>query len=73
MALLASSNPLGVVFSALFISHITTGGGFMGAMIFPPEIADVISGVIIYLCAFMMLFKKQLVRLFSRKKEGGIN
>ena len=73
VALLASSNPIGAIFSALFISHITTGGGFMDAMIFPPEIADVISGVIIYLCAFMMLFKKRLVRLFTRKNEGGIN
>ena len=73
VALLASSNPLGVVFSALFISHISTGGGLMDAMIFPPEIADVISGVIIYLCAFMMLFKKHISRLFTKKEKGGTN
>ncbi|MBR1585058.1 MAG: ABC transporter permease [Clostridia bacterium] len=74
VALLASSNPLGVVFSAVFIAHISTGGGFMSANIFPPEIADVISGVIIYLCAFMMLFKRRIGGLFSRKeKEGGKN
>ena len=71
VALLASSNPLGTIFSALFISHISTGGGFMDAMIFPPEIADVISGVIIYLCAFMMLFKNRIGRLFIRKRKGG--
>ena len=74
VALLASSNPLGVIFSAIFIAHISTGGGFMSANIFPPEIADVISGVIIYLCAFMMLFKRRIGGLFSGKdKEGGKN
>ena len=71
VALLASSNPIGTVFSALFISHISTGGSYMDAMIFPPEIADVISGVIIYLCAFMMLFKNKIGRLFVRKNKGG--
>lgn len=73
VALLSASHPLGTIFSALFISHISTGGGFMDAMIFPPEIADVISGVIIYLCAFIMLFKNKIVCLFTRKEKGGEN
>ena len=73
VALLASSNPIGIIFSALFISHISTGGGMMNASLFPPEIADVISGVIIYLCAFMMLFRGALSKLFSRKKNKGGN
>ena len=67
VALLASSNPLGIIFSALFISHISTGGGMMNANLFPPEIADIISGVIIYLCAFMMLFRGAITRLFTKK------
>ncbi len=73
VALLASSNPIGIIFSALFISHISTGGGMMNANLFPPEIADVISGVIIYLCAFMMLFKSGVLKLFVKKDsaEGG--
>ena len=72
VALLASSHPIGAIFSALFISHISIGGGFMDAMIFPPEIADVISGVIIYLCAFIMLFRNKIGRLFKRNKKGGL-
>ena len=71
VALLASSHPLGIIFSALFISHISIGGGFMDAMIFPPEIADVISGVIIYLCAFIMLFRNKISQMFTRKEKGG--
>ncbi len=73
VALLAASNPIGIIFSALLIAHITTGGGMMSANLFPPEIADVISGIIIYLCAFMMLFKNRIIALLTQsgKKKGG--
>ncbi len=64
VALLASSDPIGCIFSALFISHITTGGSFMSAKIFPSEVADIISGVVIYLCAFSLLFKGSIRKLF---------
>ena len=57
VALLASSNPLGVIFSALFISHISVGGAFLSTKYYPTEVADLISGIIIYLCAFSMLFR----------------
>lgn len=67
VALLASSNPIGCIFSALFIAHITVGGGFMDASIFPSEVADIISGVVIYLCAFSLLFKSGLLKLLSGK------
>lgn len=66
VALLASSNPIGTIFSALLISHISTGGGFMNANVFPPEIASVISGIIIYLCAFSLLFRNGIGRVFHR-------
>ena len=67
VALLASSNPLGTIFSALFISHITLGGTFMEATLFPQEVADIVSGVVIYLCAFSILFKSPVLKLFNRK------
>ncbi len=72
VALLASSHPIGSIFSALFISHITMGGSRMEQGIFPKEIANIISGVIIYLCAFMMLFKNRIAKLFTRKEKGGV-
>lgn len=56
-ALLAASNPIGTIFSSVFISHITVGGSFLPTKYFPTEIADLISGIIIYLCAFAMLFR----------------
>ena len=67
VALLASSNPIGTIFSALFISHITTGGSLMNSQYFPPEIADIISGIIIYLCAFSPLFKQMLMKRGSQR------
>lgn len=70
VALLASSNPIGCIFSALFISHITVGGGVMDASVFPSEVADIISGVVIYLCAFSMLFKNKIAKLVTRKPKG---
>lgn len=70
VALLASSNPIGCIFSALFISHITTGGGFMFAKLFPSEVADIISGVVIYLCAFSLLFKGSILKLMSKKPKA---
>lgn len=69
VALLATSNPIGCIFSAIFISHITVGGGFMYAKLFPSEVADIISGVVIYLCAFSLLFKTGILRLFQGRNK----
>ena len=70
VALLASSDPIGCVFSAFFISHITVGGSFMEARLFPGEVADIISGVVIYLCAFSLLFRSAIVKLLHRKPKA---
>lgn len=69
VALLASSNPIGCIFSAIFIAHITVGGGFMTAKLFPSEVADIISGVVIYLCAFSLLFKSSILKHMTRKPK----
>ena len=70
VALLASSNPIGCIFSAIFISHITVGGGFMTAKLFPSEVSNIISGVVIYLCAFSLLFRTRIQRLITRKPKA---
>lgn len=69
VALLALSNPIGVIFAALFVSHITVGGGYLPTKYFQPEIADVIIAVIIYLCAFVMLFKGMVLEAIANKKK----
>ena len=70
VALLASSNPIGTIFSALFISHITVGGSFLSTRYYPTEVADLISGIIIYLCAFSMLFRGKIAKLLSGGKRA---
>ena len=44
------------VFQAVFDGH-------------QPEYADIISGIIIYLCAFSLLFKNLIVTLFTGKHK----
>lgn len=70
VALLASSNPIGTIFSALFISHITVGGSFLSTKYYPTEVADLISGIIIYLCAFSMLFRGKISGWLSGAKRA---
>ena len=69
VALLASSNPIGTIFSAIFISHISVGGSFLSTKYYPTEISDLISGIIIYLCAFSMLFRGKIQSLLFRNAE----
>ena len=67
-ALLAASHPIGTIFSSIFISHITVGGSFLPTKYFPAEIADLISGIIIYLCAFAMLFRGLIAKKMHADK-----
>ena len=69
VAFLGELNPIGVIFSGYFIQHITQGGSFIDTKYFNPQIADLISSIIIYSCAFMFLFKTQLGKLLERKEK----
>ena len=69
-ALLACSNPVGTVFSSLFISYITVGGTKLSTQYYTKEIADVITALIIYLCAFSMLFKGKIRAMLAGKAHG---
>ena len=66
---LFQSNPIGTIFSSLFISHISVGGAYLPTKYFPSEIADLISGIIIYLCAFSMLFRTLFEKKLIHKKD----
>lgn len=68
VALLALSNPIGVIFAALFVAHISVGGSYLPTKYYQPEIADLIVAVIIYLCAFVMLFKGVISGSLEKKK-----
>lgn len=67
VALLGNSNPLGIILSAVFISHIQRGGTLTSLVGFKPEIIDVVIAVIIYFSAFAMIMNSSLGRFFRRR------
>jgi simple sugar transport system permease protein len=71
VALLATSHPLGTIFSALFISYIQVGGEAMQP-VFVTEIIDIIVAVIIYLAAFALLMRGIIGR-FIKADTGNVN
>ncbi|HPG92436.1 MAG TPA: ABC transporter permease [Clostridia bacterium] len=68
VALLAASNPVGIIFSALFVSYITVGGNAMQPE-FAKEVIDIIISVIIYLSAFSLLFRNIIRKKIAEKLE----
>jgi simple sugar transport system permease protein len=71
VALLATSHPIGTIFSALFVSYIQVGGDAMQPD-FVKEIIDIIISVIIYLAAFALLMRELLTRrsMLAHDAEG---
>ena len=69
VALLASSNPIGVIFSSLFISYIQVGGEALQRYQFSSEIINIIISAIIYLSAFAFLIKLFIEKIFSKKER----
>lgn len=72
VALLASSNPIGVIFSSLFISYIQVGGEALQRYQFSSEIINIIIATIIYLSAFAFLIKLFIEKIFSKKHKEEI-
>ena len=65
VALLGNSSPLGIIFSAIFISHIQRGGSQTSILGFKPEIIDVVISIIIYFSAFSLIMKSGLGRFIK--------
>jgi len=68
VALLASSNPIGTVFSAIFVSYIQVGGDALQPE-FAKEIIDIIIAAIIYLSAFSLLMRELIVKAASMMRR----
>lgn len=68
IALLATSHPVGTIFSSLFISYIKVGGDALQPE-FQKELIDIIISVIIYLSAFALLMKNVIGKLLNAKKR----
>lgn len=68
VALLATSNPIGTIFTAIFVSYIQVGGEAMQPE-FAAENITIIIAVIIYLSAFAFLMKGFIQKLFTRNSD----
>lgn len=75
VALLGSSNPIGIMFSAMFISYIQRGGTRASLYGFKPEIIDIVIAIIIYFSSFSMLMSGMLGKFFQKitKKQPKVN
>ena len=77
-AFLGGLHPIGIIFSSYFIVHITEGGSMITDLGFSPEVASIMTSVIIYLSGFVAFFKDVMHRRelkdefnkMSRDKEG---
>ena len=71
---LGGLDPIGTIFASYFIQHITSGGSYLDKNVYPSQISDFISAIIIYLCGFVLFFKFFLNSRIRNKKnnaEGG--
>lgn len=66
VALIASSNPIGCIFSGLFYGMMKYGGTKLTLIKAPSEVIDIIMGVIVLFIAISHVF-----RHFLNKKKGG--
>lgn len=69
VALLGNSSPIGIIFSAIFISHIQRGGTLASLYGYKPEIIDIVIAVIIYFSAFSMLMNAALARFIKKRRK----
>ena len=67
---LGGLDPIGTVFASYFIQHITGGGSYLDKTVYPSQISDLISAIIIYLCGFVLFFKLSINRRVAASKEA---
>ena len=73
VALLGNNTPIGALLSALFFGLLYAGRGFMSVMTdVPPEIADTIIAVIIYLAATSILVERFLNKMAAKKAAKNV-
>lgn len=69
VALLGLNNPIGIIFSALLISHLNVGGFNMQLYGFAPQVIEIVIAVIIYFSAFSLLLKSFLQKAAKNRSK----
>ncbi|MCL2425289.1 MAG: ABC transporter permease [Oscillospiraceae bacterium] len=69
VAFLGLTNPIGVIFSGVFVSYLFLGGARIQPFGFSLELVEIVISVIIYFCAFVLLVKTNIGKLIFRRKD----
>ena len=72
-AFLANCNPIGTIFSSIFIRYLNMGGDKLNNVGFNRYVADIIIAVIIYMAGFSRIIKENLLRRSNNRKSKGAN
>ena len=67
------AHPIGTIFSSYFIQHITSGGSYLDKAVFPAQISDLISAIIIYLCGFVAFFRYFINTQIAKRRRDTAN
>lgn len=74
VALLGLGEPIGVIFSAIFLTHLKEGGFNLQSLVYATELSDIINAVIVYFVSIsvgIQLYFKYLKKKRSLQKELG--
>lgn len=66
---LGGLSPIGTIFASYFIQHITSGGSLINKSMYPSQIADLVTAIIIYLCGFVMFFRTSMNLRLERRRS----
>lgn len=69
-AFLANCNPIGVIFSSLFIRFLNTGGDYLVKVGFNRYVADIVVAVIIYMAGFTRIIREWLNGRLSKRRPS---
>lgn len=69
-AFLGGLHPIGTIFASFFIQHITNGGAYVDRALYSSQISDFIAAVIIYMCGFVLFFRRIMNSRASRKADS---
>ncbi|MEG1312101.1 MAG: ABC transporter permease [Romboutsia sp.] len=71
VALIANSNPIGVVFSGLLFGAFKYGGTKMQSIGAPSEVVNIVIGSIVYFIALSSVLRMLYVKMRDKKNKGG--
>ena len=66
---LGGLHPIGTIVASFFIQNITDGGALVDKSVYPSQISDLISALIIYFCGFVLFFKQVLNTRLSKQED----